>query len=979
MEALMSPSSRTPATTAVVTIIAKNYLAQARVLMESVKEFDPTFLRFVLLIDEPEGFFDPAEEDFLVLSSAELGIPKSRWFHFKYSVLELSTAVKPFFLSWIFNHHHLHKVIYLDPDIRVYTSLAPIDEALERAEIVLTPHLTEALDDDLQPSELQILRTGAYNLGFIALKATAEVEKFLSWWKDRLYDKCVVDLARGLFVDQKWIDLVPGMFSGVLVLRDVGFNAAYWNATHRNLHWRDGHVFVDDRPLYFFHFSGYDPGAPELLSKHQNRVSLQDREDLKRLVDEYRQELFAHGFGECSGWPYTYGRFRNSCLIPDIGRHLVGEDPKLSDEFDDPFSDEAYERILELWNTPVSRSSGRVSGVTKLGYRIYRLREDVQAAMPDIFGTDHVSFLEWMLSSTPREHLLSEDLLGGIRTTLKLTRQNDEKLQGRTAQTNKVPFICADLLENGAKNRLLEKLTKQKVVDSPAVLNEVIEDGEGLSQHTVLARYIYESRPDLQQVFPQLAGRDEAAYLVWLLTYGRHSYGLTPEYLTPIHATLRSVRSKLAFGDRIRLDLYRGLSILAVRLSPLTSAIRNGLRTEWTRVRRKPKPALKIALQESENSVTAPFGVNIYGYFRAETGVGQSARNGIDAMTAAGIPFGVHNLHAAEHSELDSSIPRFSSSASYDTSLYFVNADQTAVVQSQSIKLRTTRNVAFWTWELEEFPRQWDAAFKAYDEIWVPSNYCQAAISARSPIPVIRIPYCVKPLTKSRKTRQDFGIDLGRFVFLTIFDMRSGFDRKNPMGTIRAFKKAFGGTNRCQLIVKVNHGGSCPERLRDLQEEICDSPIRLIEDTFRHEDIAALIDACDCVVSLHRAEGFGLVLAEAMLMGKPVITTGYSGNLDFTTPDNAFLVSYQLKQVGSGNSPYPEHCMWADPSLEDAVEQMRQVYHSTELRTQRSRAGKCLIEAHFSPTAVGAAMKARLGLTELGHSESGVHPREVLA
>jgi len=126
MEALMSPSSRTPATTAVVTIIAKNYLAQARVLMESVKDFDPTFLRFVLLIDEPEGFFDPAEEDFLVLSSAELGIPKSRWFHFKYSVLELSTAVKPFFLSWIFNHHQFQNVIYLDPDIRVCTSLNPI-------------------------------------------------------------------------------------------------------------------------------------------------------------------------------------------------------------------------------------------------------------------------------------------------------------------------------------------------------------------------------------------------------------------------------------------------------------------------------------------------------------------------------------------------------------------------------------------------------------------------------------------------------------------------------------------------------------------------------------------------------------------------------------------------------------------------------------------------------------------------------------
>ena len=171
-------SASTQLGTAVVTIIAKNYLAKARVLMDSVKESDPQFLRIVLLVDQAEGCFDPSQENFILVSSEELDIPNSPWFHFKYSILELSTAVKPYFLRWLIRKWHLNKIIYLDPDICVYASLARVSDALDDSNIVLTPHLTSELDDDRQPSELQILRTGAYNLGFIAVKATAEVDKF---------------------------------------------------------------------------------------------------------------------------------------------------------------------------------------------------------------------------------------------------------------------------------------------------------------------------------------------------------------------------------------------------------------------------------------------------------------------------------------------------------------------------------------------------------------------------------------------------------------------------------------------------------------------------------------------------------------------------------------------------------------------------------------------------------------------------------
>jgi glycosyltransferase involved in cell wall biosynthesis len=957
--------------TAVVTIIAKNRLAQARVLMESVGRADPHFEQFVLLVDSPEDCFDITKEKFKVILSAELGIPKPHWFHFKYSILELSTAVKPFFLSWLFRNYSLDKIIYLDPDIRVYASLRGIEDALEHANIVLTPHLTQALDDDRQPSELQILRSGAYNLGFIGVSANPEVEKFLEWWQSHLYDHCAVDLLRGLFVDQRWIDLVPGMFSGVSLLRDTGYNAAYWNAAQREIAWRNGNALVGGNPLYFFHFSGYSPDAPEVLSRHQDRLHLKDRADLKKLCDQYRLELLARGFSDSSRWPYTHAYFRGGGLIPDVGRHLLDEAPNLMDEIDDPFSDEGRERIVRFWNAPVCRSMNGRSGVTKLAYRIYRLEEEVQAAMPDIFGSDYLHFLEWMLSRAPHEHLLSEPLLSRIHAAAR-----DEKLSvanGRSDHAFKErTAVYADLLEAAGNHPPLKRLTKREMFVSTRVRNEGTGGAGQSSCLTILSRDIYESRPDLQRIFPDPQGRDKAAYVAWLLHYGRKNYALSEEYLIPLRDTLGLIRADLKLTNRMRLGLYCSLLRLARRISPLITAARNvrKVRFSWRMLRAKLNRFVAPVKPAKKSAPVGTFGVNVFGYFRAEMGVGQSARNGIGALTSAGMQLALQNLYAANHSELDTSIPIFSTSTPYNTNLYFVNADQTRVVRRGSQKSEGKHNIGFWTWELDELPREWDEAFDAYDEIWVPSSFCQATIAARAPVPVIRMPYCVKLSNGPRKTRQDLGIDPGRFVFLTVFDMRSGFERKNPLGAIRAFQEAFGGKGDCELIVKVNHTESSLEGIRHLRKAASGHLIRIIEETFRYEDVAALIGCCDCVVSMHRSEGFGMVLAEAMLMGKPVVATGYSGNLDFTTPNTAFLVSYTPRRVGPGNPPYPEHCWWADPCLKDAADQMRIVYEDVQLRSRRAEAGRILIETKFSSEAVGAAMGARLRLIEQRRSRT---------
>jgi hypothetical protein len=250
----------------VFTIIARNYLAHARVLMRSIADHDPDALRIVVLVDSPEGHFVTDTEQFETVLSASLPIPLSRWFHFKYSVLELSTAVKPYAFEWIYKRYGCDQIVYLDPDISLYSSLAPLQAKMRKASIILTPHLTEELTFDGCPNEISILQAGAYNLGFIAISINKESLRFLRWWQERLYEHCVVDTANGLFVDQKWIDLVPGMFDGVFIERSPGYNVAYWNLPYRAISRQGTQYLVNGQPLQFFHFSGFDPRRTQAVS-----------------------------------------------------------------------------------------------------------------------------------------------------------------------------------------------------------------------------------------------------------------------------------------------------------------------------------------------------------------------------------------------------------------------------------------------------------------------------------------------------------------------------------------------------------------------------------------------------------------------------------------------------------------------------------------------------------------------------------------
>ena len=390
-------------TPVICTIVAKNYLAQARCLTESFLAHHPDGRVFVLLVDRPDDYFDPQAESFTTVLVEDIGIPQFDAMTFRYTLLELSTAVKPFFLKYLFETYAYDALCYFDPDIYFYHAVDVIWEKLQSHRIVLTPHLTGPLDEDHNPDELLILRSGTYNLGFIGLSRHASVMEFLDWWAARLTKYCVVDHDRGFFVDQRWVDLVPGRFPGVHIHQDPGCNVAYWNLYHRDVVCEGDVWTVNGQPLKFFHFSGFSPDRPTVLSKYQNRYTFDDLPQIRPLFEAYKARLLGHGYDEVKTWPNVYSQLAiQGVVIPDAARHLWRkfelQDPAWS-PFDDITSEEFLTALLAWLNEPVDEGKPLI---TRLALAVYQQQKGQQQRFPDILGRDRVAYTRWYVTSVEK-------------------------------------------------------------------------------------------------------------------------------------------------------------------------------------------------------------------------------------------------------------------------------------------------------------------------------------------------------------------------------------------------------------------------------------------------------------------------------------------------------------------------------------------------------------------------------------------------
>ena len=530
----------------VFTIIAKNYVAQARVLMASVRRFNPNLRRLVVLVDRLDGSFSPAGEQFELILSEDLDLPESQWFHFKYSLLELATAVKPYAFEYLFRRYGFDKLVYLDPDIEVHSELNSLLERLDHSTAILTPHLTDAIDDDKHPNELDILWTGVYNLGFIALSDCSEAERLLVWWKRKLYDQCLVDRPNGLFVDQRWMDLAPALFDGVEIARDSSCNVAFWNIATRPIERRDGSYFVDGRPLVFFHYSGYDPEKPRQFSRHQDRFRLADLGDAEGLVRAYGEKLIQAGYGRFRRAEWAYGRFDNGLFIPVVGRPIHREAPELISRVRNPFSDDGYRAFVDHWNQPASGVDASL-GITRLVHKVYCERPEKRALMPEIFGRDRIRFLQWLVAEGGAEHGLHTVFLEqSIRAIEKTGGDSDERTESAGGRGNlKLP---------------------------PRL------------------RALHGSRPDLQRAFPDPGGRDGAGLLTWLLTCGQYEYDVDEE-------SVRAARAEWDCATRQRGSLERMGRVLLLKARQVSTRtrLRRRVKRPAPSVQSPPRPAGSVS------------------------------------------------------------------------------------------------------------------------------------------------------------------------------------------------------------------------------------------------------------------------------------------------------------------------------------------------------------------------------------------------
>jgi glycosyltransferase involved in cell wall biosynthesis len=359
-------------------------------------------------------------------------------------------------------------------------------------------------------------------------------------------------------------------------------------------------------------------------------------------------------------------------------------------------------------------------------------------------------------------------------------------------------------------------------------------------------------------------------------------------------------------------------------------------------------------------------GANLLGYARGEFGIAENVRSYARALAEAAYPFLIFDLNAGEISRhQDHSMERhFSDTLRYPSSIFFINAEQTQI--AHSVLGRTVYagryNIGFWAWELEKFPDEWRGAFRFVDEVWVPSGFVRDAIGSATDKPVLRMPTPVEFEVPQGMDRTHFGLPRDVFVFLFSYDFNSFMSRKNPEAVIAAFRQAFAdGVGSVRLLVKSTNGNRFPEQFEVLKRAAGDDPRIEIRDGFlSRKEMSGLQNAADGYVSLHRAEGFGLGMAECMYLGKPVIATGYSGNMDFMDGQNSLLVDYKMIPLGVGDYMSWRGQQWADPDVAHAARLMRQVFDDRELAHRIGAKSAADIRRTHSRAVCGSAMVERL-------------------
>jgi hypothetical protein len=340
----------------VFTSAAVNYLPKVRILFNSIKRYHVNWRTSLVLVDKVPSWFKP--EDYCVdkfITLDDLEIPDKNAWIFEHSIVELCTGVKAFALNSILHLKDCEAALYFDPDMVIFSNLDDLINSFEKASILLTPHVTKPEEsmEAIIDNEICSLQHGIYNLGFIGVKNDKNGHEFVNWWQNRMENFCFANIGQGLFVDQRWIDLVPAFFDQVKIEKSPRFNVATWNITTRKVSGSVAErIWVDGEELGFYHFTGFDSGACQYMANKYAK----DNPTVMNLIKWYEDVLDKEKVKEQVSWAYGY--FDNKEPITDVQRS------------------------------------------------IYRMRKDLQKAFPNPFQTieTNFSYYRWFNTYAPKEH-----------------------------------------------------------------------------------------------------------------------------------------------------------------------------------------------------------------------------------------------------------------------------------------------------------------------------------------------------------------------------------------------------------------------------------------------------------------------------------------------------------------------------------------------------------------------------------------------
>ncbi|MCJ2078923.1 glycosyltransferase [Methylobacterium sp. E-016] len=978
------------------TIISKNYLSSAVVLMRSLSELHPESRRFVFLCDKEQGY-DITRDYYELINLDSVGIPLVEVMVNMYTIMEMNTAIKPFCFRFLFSTFSFSSVIYLDPDILAFERLTEAMSLLEHHDAVVTPHILTPYFDSAAPSELNIIRSGVYNFGFLGLSNRSNVELFVTWWEEKLFSDCVVDLPNGLFVDQKWGDLLPS-FCDCYVMKHPGYNVAYWNLHERDLQIEGDRFFCCGLPLVFFHFSGFNPLDKEVLSRHQNRYRHPFARELQLLLEKYASLVVNEGHTRNSQLPYYFSEIAfglpNNKILNWIFRTAIKSRRSLPSP---------AENLPEFLIYICTADYTRRDPLPLISQAFLATRPDVGKAFP-LASQDpqDVGFRTWMLESG----LMAEGLglavsYFGESLQIGQNRSDEFALLSRVIMQENLDLLqnFKNMFVDRAKLQYFLSWCRQRLGFPSLDENDQEKDCEECMISAAKILHLYFQLADVRQMFSEIWNLEVGLQFCSWLEQNRDDFNFSLRQISLVKCFLllekEYIRHLGLCYTKDVVDENSGANEWV--LTSCESGSEGGacalIETPVSLGRKEPKcivdstsdsaSSYRSAYAKKTISVTALFSpikaesagrldclevesvsgtshrmnnklkINLAGFFHSHTGMGESARSMLRTLESGNFDIRCFVLPDFRSVEPQLLTEEFFGTyhKSPDCSIIIANADTvTFAMNFLPADFHGRFKCGYWVWETEKLPTAYESLGRLFDEIWSPSAASAAAISETIRQEVRVVPHAVEfsaaDVPAVIKTARAKKLVLG-----FMFDCKSVIERKNPLAIIDACDRARDLGADIELRIKIMGRDDFDFRGRRILDMLHRPYVEFFYCPMGRNEVRQFILGLDAYISLHRFEGFGLTIAEAMALGKPVIATRYSGNLQFMSDENSYLVDCDVLPTARAFGPYSKGSLWAEPDINAAAEYILQLHDSDRCAEIGAKAAES-VRIQLSPSSV---------------------------